>query len=190
MESITTSTQIWYAFWEMNGKITLQRVFGEGGQNLDKSQAPTPGIVRLQPRRGNYGELVGFEVQAIKGDLKPAWEGISLAPLGTVPPSLDGVKLRKWAADTSHEMEYGGALNALVAELHGDKTNLQRLEGYFPVADPDTGAFIVDRVRIVNLPGAVEDGTDLALIVLTLIGSYGLSKQQNGGGTGPPGPMP
>src|SRR5262245_17761048 len=104
MAPITSSEKIWYAFWETNGKITLQQVFGSGGSNLDKSLSTNPGIVRLQPRRGNVGELVGFEVQAIKGDLKPAWEGISLAPLGTDPPTLGDVKLRKWASDNSHAM--------------------------------------------------------------------------------------
>jgi len=183
----TNSATPWYEYWLQHPRILLQRTFEEGGKNLEKPNGG-PGRFALEPRFGNGRELVGFTVRATQGNLSSAWAGVTLSPMGFDPVSAEGLTLPAWTSDGSLELAYGIGLKKLVEELHRDQTRLQRLEGYFPVSDPNTGAFNIDRVRIINIPNIVDGNSDLALVVLTLIETHGITAQQNGGGSGPPDP--
>jgi len=177
------TTPPWFEFWVTHPVIRLQRTFGNGGKNLHRPSTTDPGTFELEPRRDSQGRLMGFSVKVTSGELPPEWAGVTLAPRGTKPPSIQSL-LPKW--DKNEEINYGKILKKLVGNLHGSAAGLQRLEGTFPVYDEATGSFNIDRVRIVNLSKVVEGTGDYSLVVLTLVDSYGPSGMQNGGGSGPP----
>lgn len=178
----------WFDYWQKNSVIPLDRVFDDGGVNLQLPDDTAPGTLRLRSRLGNKGELIGFRADIQGAEIKPAWDGVSLAPMGFEPLVLVGTPLPVWLPDKSLESEYRTALMGLEERLAEDETPYFRLEGYFPVTDAKTGSFNIDRVRIVLIPGLVYGNKDLALVLLTLQESHGLSARQDGGGSGPPKP--
>lgn len=185
-----TTTTPWFDYWTHFPKIPLDRVFGDGSVNLVKANIADPGTFRLVKRFGHSRELVGFQVFVDGVDLKLGWEGLSLAPVGSVPLIYRGKQLAPWKADQSLEPDYSAALTPFIEEqkLKEDGITFQRLEGYFPVTDSVSSAFNLDRVRIFRIQRIIEGDLDLVLILLTLLQINGVSARQDGGGSGPPKP--
>lgn len=179
----------WFKFWERKERIALARTFESGGVNLHDAGG-NPGIFALVPRYDTLKRLVGFNVVSDGTKLPIEWNGVSLAPMGKYALGTAGAPLLpKFDGTIGTKTLYNNVLKGLVGSLHDEKTDIQRLEGYFPVFDDTTNMFNIDRVRIVNVPGLVQDShgpQDLSLIVLTLIA--GTDQRQNGGGNGPPEP--
>lgn len=175
----------WFDYWSHFPRIPLDRVFDAGGVNLQKPGSTQPGTIRLVRRFGNDRELVGFTVFVDGSDLKLGWEGVTLAPRGSVPIEFKGKQLKPWREDKSLEISYSETLEPLLASMQTDETTFQRLEGFFPVTSA-TGSFNLDRVRIFRIQGILEGDQDLAVIILTLLETGGIDARQDGGGSGPP----
>jgi hypothetical protein len=179
----------WMNFWIKHPRILFQRTFGAGGLNfLDSAKAP--GVFDVTPRFDEKKRLVGYAVVSNGKKLPVTWSGVSLAPMGTTPAAAVGGPLPPFEDTLMIKKLYEDTLSPVVTALSSDTTDLQRLEGFFPVYDDTTGTFNIDRIRIVNITGLVKkvDGNlqDLSLAILTLMA--GTAGRQNGGGNGPPDP--
>lgn len=183
-----TDDLAWMDFWIKHPRILFQRTFGDGGKNfLDSGKLP--GVFDVKPRVDEKGRLVGYAVVSNGSKLPMSWNGVSLAPMGTTPPTVAGGPLPPFEDTVMIKKLYEDTLSTVVTALSTEKTDLQRLEGFFPVHDDTTGMFNIDRIRIVNIPELVklEDKLQgLSLAILTLIA--GTAGRQNGGGNGPPDP--
>src|SRR5690242_11708490 len=98
-----TTYDPWFDFWTFFPKIPLDRIFEEGGKNLQKPGTTRPGTVRLLRRFGSSRELVGFKVFVDGSDLKLGWDEITLAPRGKDPIFFRGKQLQAWKEDQSLE---------------------------------------------------------------------------------------
>ena len=181
-------TSPWYTIWS-GREISFQRVFEQGGTNLFNSSGK-PGKVRLKPvfakDRSGAKTLVRFKVKCKSWEAEPALNGLILSPMGNtinhLKPTLPQ-PLPKWIDENATGQIYGTALKPFVDVLHKPADPmLQRLEGLYSVPAPQ--GINIDRVRVLFFESAIADGSDLALVVFTLL--EGAGGNQNGGGSGPP----